>query len=382
MSTHHEVTIKPIHEVAEFFKNLIPVDIPEKYQLKPRFKNLTSDLASSIASDLKSNLTSEENIRNGVVAFRDFLYLFFDRLISDGFLYAKPPKKPSSMTDYPFLNHIACLLVEIGYYGDLSESGGSLVVTGLPSCTAFIDESGKRKDPNISGVNMMECLRFLSLCGFVFNGIDLETKVFDISQPAEVFYPDNPVMLTGLKVMAIADKELRKRRGWNDNAILGCNYRLLKEEDTDIGDVLKDFLHPLPENVRAFALTLHKRYTDMGMTCSKRTLGDVNFAYADIRKNRKVLSPTDIYALSVWQFSISIKNGYCMFVRPKKTDKYADIIENFPDCLREKIAKGYGCDRKRNERCSGGCQGICIPLDESILEIGNDIQTWLDNEIK
>jgi hypothetical protein len=76
MSTYHEVTIKPISEVAEFLKKLIPANIPETYALKPIFENLASEV----------------DIRNGVVAFRDFLYLFFDCLISNGHLYAKPPK--------------------------------------------------------------------------------------------------------------------------------------------------------------------------------------------------------------------------------------------------------------------------------------------------
>ncbi|MCL2604302.1 MAG: hypothetical protein FWD90_07470 [Defluviitaleaceae bacterium] len=367
MSTRHEVTVKPIDEVAKFMKNLIPVNIPEAYTLKPRLESLASG----------------ERIRNAVVAFKDFMYLFFDRLITDGHLYAKPPKKPSSMTDYPFLSNVACLLVEMGYYSKLADSGESLLITEMPSCNAYIDENGKRKGPNISGVNTMECLRFLSLCGFAFNGIDFEAKTVVISQaqPLEVTYPNHPVMLTGLKAMAIADKELRKRRGWNDNSILRCDYRLLKEEDTDTSDVLKDFLHPLPEQIQAFALKLHHRYTSMGMTCSIRVLGDINFAYADVRKSRRDLSPTDIYSLSIWQVSISMKKGYSLFIRPKKTDKYKDIIEKFPSHLREKIEKSYGCDRKRNERCQGGCQGIRIPLDELILDIGGDIETWLDSEM-
>jgi len=80
--------------------------------------------------------------------------------------------------------------------------------------------------------------------------------------------------------------------------------------------------------------------------------------------------------------SISLKYGYCLVVRAKKTDKYTDIIKGFPLSLQEKIAKGYGCDRKlRNERCQEGCQGIRIPLDNSILGISKDIETWLDNEV-
>lgn len=371
MSIHHggTVALKPISEVAKFQKNLIPANIPEAYALKPIFENIAS----------------EENIRNGVIAFRDFIYLFFDRLISDGHLFAKAPKKPKSMTDYPFLHNVTNLLVDIGYHSKLAENGNSLLITEIPLFTASVDENGKRTKPKIPASNQIECLRFLALCGFDFTGIDLEAKTLSISevQLLEVSYPNNPILLTGLKAMSIADIELRTgRRYWNDNNLLRCDYRLLKAEDTDILDVLKDFLHPLPEELQKFALKLHQRYTDMGMTCVMTILGDVSFAYAYISKSRKALSSRDIYQQRVWEFSYSIKNGYCLFVRARKADKYADIIEKFPLYLQEKIARGYGCDRKlRNERCQGGCQGICIPLDDSILNISKDIETWLDNEM-
>jgi hypothetical protein len=368
MNTHHGgiITLKPISEMAKYLENLIPANIPKAYALKPIFKKVTS----------------EENIRKGVIAFRDFLYLFCERLISDGNLYAKPPKNPTSMTDYPFIHNVTNILVEIGYYSKLSKSDDSLLINELPSCTASFDEKGKKKNPKISVFNLIESLRFLTLCGFVFTGINLEAKTFNISG-AKVSYPNNPILLTGLKAMSIADMELRTtRRYWNDNNLLRCDYRLVKAEDTDILDVLKDFLYPFPVKLQKFALKLHQRYIEMGMTCSMRILGDINFAYAFIGKSQKVLSPTDIYSLSVWQFSYSMKFGYCLVIRPKKTDNYADVIEKFPLSLQKIIAKGYGCDRKlRNEPCQQGCQGIRIPLDDSIHNISRDIETWLDNEV-
>jgi len=348
MSEDHggPVTLKPIGEVAQYLKNLIPADIPGSYTLKPALENVAS----------------ADNIRNGVLAFRDFLYLMCDRLISDGHLYAKPPKKPKTVDDYPFIPYVANLLVEMGYHGILSDNGGTLLINELPSCAG--------PKPKIPPSSQAECLRFLTLSGFVFTG-------------KKVTYPADPGVLTGLKALAVAEIELRTtRRYWGDKNMLRCDYRLLKAEDPDMLDVLKDFLHPLPEEVQTFALKLHQRYTYMGMICSMRVLGDINFAYAFISKSKKAMSPTDIYSLSLWQFSISMKYGYCLVMRPKKADKYADIIAQFPLSLQELIAKGYGCDRKlRNEPCQHGCQGIRIPLDDSILAISRDIETWLDSEI-
>jgi len=370
MSTHGgPVTLKPISEVAKFQKNLVPANIPETYTLKPRFESVASD----------------ENIRKGVIAFKDFLYIFFDRLILDGLLYAKPPKNPSGIADYPFLHNMTNLLVDMGYHSKLAESGDWLLITEMPSCTASIDENGKKRSPKIPVSGQIECLRFLTLCGFVFTGIDLEAKTLSISetQPLEVSCPSNPVLLTGLKALSIADMELRVgRRYWNDNNLLRCDYRLLKAEHSDMRDVLKDFLHPLPEIIQNFALNLHQRYTDMGLTCINTRLGLVSFAYAYLGKSRKTLSERDVYAKRVWEFSYSISNGYCLFVRAKKTDKYADVIDKFPLHLQEKIAAGYGCYRKLGrERCQVDCQGIPIPLDDSILDISKDIEIWLDNEM-
>jgi hypothetical protein len=371
MSTHHGgvITLKPISEVAKFKKNLIPANIPEIYTLKPMFKKVAN----------------EKDIRNGVIAFRDFLYIFCDRLTSDGHLFTKSYKKPANMADYPFLHNVTNLLVDIGYYSKLNKNGNSLLITEIPSCTPTIDDKGKKKNPKISGSNLIECLRFLTLCGFIFSGVDLEAKTINIFEikSIEVSYPNNSIMLTGLKALSIADMELRvTRRYWNDNNLLRCDYRLLKAEDTDIFDIIIDFLHPLPAKLQKFALKLHQRYIDMGMTCSIRILSDINLSYAFLSKKQKKLSPTEIYSYNIWQFSYSLSYGFCLIVRAKKTDEYMGVIKKFPLSLQKIITKGYGCDSKlRNERCQHGCQGIRLPFDDSILNISKDIENWLDNEI-
>ena len=227
MSTH-QVALKPIGDVARYLKNLIPASIPETYTLKPVFESVAS----------------EERIRSGIIAFREFLYLLCDRLISEEHEFAKPPKTPVNMTDYPFLHNLTNLLVDLGYHGRLGENGDSLIITQIPLCTATIDENGKKKAPKIPASGMTECLRFLSLCGFAFPGINIDEKTAVISetQPLITTYPSNPFLLTGLKALSIADMELRTgRRYWNDNNLLRCDYRLLKAEETDIFDELKDF---------------------------------------------------------------------------------------------------------------------------------------------
>jgi len=59
-----------ISDMARYIKNIIPPNIPETYTLKAMFKHVSG----------------EENIRNGILAFRDLLYLVCDRLIADSSL--------------------------------------------------------------------------------------------------------------------------------------------------------------------------------------------------------------------------------------------------------------------------------------------------------
>jgi len=206
----------------------------------------------------------------------------------------------------------------------------------------------------------------LALCGFDFGDADLSAKSLVISEtkPLEVSYLDNPVLLVGLKALAIVDIERRNGRAfWNDHNLLRCNYRLLMTNKSDITDELNDFLSPLPEKVREFALNLHLRYTRIGLDCTLRILDDTSFSYAYINERNKNLSARDKYQKRIWAFSNSMRNGYSLFVRAKKTDKYVDVIKDFPQALQEKIAEGYGCYRKfGRERCQVDCQGIRLPL--------------------
>jgi hypothetical protein len=122
---------------------------------------------------------------------------------------------------------------------------------------------------------------------------------------AKVQYPNNPFLLTGLKAMSIADLDLRTtRRFKNDASLLRCDYRPIKADDTDILDILMDYLFPLPEKVQKFTIKLHQHNIDMGMSCVLTILSDIHFAYAHAKSNRRSLSPRDIYDKRVWGISI------------------------------------------------------------------------------
>lgn len=84
----------------------------------------------------------------------------------------------------------------------------------------------------------------------------------------------------------------------------------------------------------------------------------------------------------LWGINASLNNGYHINVKSTKTNEYTDTIKTFPPILQELIAKGYGCGRKREiGHCDGGCRGLPISLDDSVLHMRDDIQTWFDQEL-
>lgn len=85
----------------------------------------------------------------------------------------------------------------------------------------------------------------------------------------------------------------------------------------------------------------------------------------------------------IWGINVSLNNGYQINIKAKNTLKYADTIEKFPSFIQEMIEKGYGCGIKRgiSDHCNGGCQGFRFSLDDSIIDIRNAIETWLDTEL-
>lgn len=96
---------KTLRDMVKHLKLLIPVDIPESYTINVTFEDIPSD----------------ENIREGVLAFRDFMYRLCDVLIADGDSYDNNKKiahafgnRSAISVHYPFLHNVQHLLSNIG----------------------------------------------------------------------------------------------------------------------------------------------------------------------------------------------------------------------------------------------------------------------------
>ena len=351
--------------MAKHLKNVITSEIPETYDINPRF----------------INISDEDNIREGVLDFRNFLYRLCDTLIVEGDLYDNQKKNADEFDDrvtmsvyFPFLHNVKCLLLNIGYQGVVAESAGYLTV------------DNHIFDTKIPVSKSIECLRFLTACGILVDGISLTDKKTDFLKVdrIKIAYPENPAMLTGLKVMAIAEIEfdtiVNKLEVNKSNTIsycrfsdilLRCDYRVLKNNCDDIISILKDTMYPLSANVQDFILQLHQRYLDKGLKCNM----EIKDLWIKVKYSYK--------SKEIWGINVSLNNGYQINIKAKNTHKYMDTIETFPLFIQEMIKKGYGCGIKRgiSDHCNGGCQGYRFTLEDSILEIRNDIESWLDMEM-
>ena len=211
--------VKTFSDMARYFRNLLPAEIPINYAIKPMF----------------TSIESEENIRNGVLALKEFMDLFYDLLIKDGKKYEKPKSlkvKPDRNTsypvDFPFIYHIRSVLLNIGYHGKLND--GILIFYGLEKLSPIICCEGMQATTKISTPKIINCLRFLNECGIFFEGFDIDTEksIMADKRPVEVTYLDNPSMLTGLKIMAIAQRDLQWKT--KDEIFMRCDYRSLSNE--------------------------------------------------------------------------------------------------------------------------------------------------------
>ena len=323
--------IKPLRDFAKHLKELI-LDIPADYAISPIYKRIAD----------------EESIRNGVLAFKDFLCQFFDYIIENADLHDKPKPNANRVwgginftMDYPFLRDMSAVLMNIGIYGELNTGGDALILSG--------DELlGVLKNAKVSKAAVY--LRYLTDCGIEFLGTDLDTEKPNLSNVPilEVSYPDSPSMLIGLKIMANTQLEKNKKRfksgTWAcvntiDNVFLRCDYNALGDESMEQTSLIKDIIKPFPPETQTIVLNLHQRLLDSGFKCDISTGRNsaIGFylLYAYKTKPKRVVQAS-------WIIGITPNNSGIK-IDAKNASRYSNIIEKFPHDLLELIRNGTGC---------------------------------------
>ncbi|MCL2362711.1 MAG: hypothetical protein FWC73_12970 [Defluviitaleaceae bacterium] len=356
-SNNDSSKVKTFSDMARYLKKLLPAEIPPNYSIKPMF----------------TSIESEENIRNGILALRDLMCLFYDLLIEDGKKYEKPnsinnkaDRNPSLAVDYPFIYHAKSVLLNIGYHSILN--GDVLIFSRIKTLAPIICCEGMEATTKISIPKLINCLGFLNECGMYFEGLDLDAKKHIVASErfVEVTYPDNPAVLMGLKIMAIAQRDFRWKT--NDEIFLRCDYRAITKDETDVTNAIRNYISPFSPEVREYILHLHQRCLEKGLNCTVKTGLKNSFLYT---QGKNV----------IWELSSSIANGYRIFIKAPNNHLYHEKTVVLSPLLQKIIDNGYGCEGNRFcKPCEKGCRGFYIPLDDSIVNFSKDISAWIDLE--
>lgn len=123
-----------------------------------------------------TKLSDEENIRQGVLAFRAFLVRLYDALYAKGDAYDTCKKaaheyenRITLSVNYPFLHNAGALLMRIGYYGVLCDNA---------QCISFDNNVFNSK---LTVSKTLTCLKFLTICGIGIDGINPNDKKQNLS---------------------------------------------------------------------------------------------------------------------------------------------------------------------------------------------------------
>ncbi|MCL2286181.1 MAG: hypothetical protein FWC32_07420 [Firmicutes bacterium] len=322
---------KPLKDFAQSLKDVLQ-DIPANYPISPIFKSIAD----------------EETIRSGVLAFKDFLCQFFDYVIAVASLHDKPKLNANRVwgginftMDYPFLRDMAMTLMNIGLHGEPNNNNDALIING----SELLSVSKKTR---VSKVTVY--LRHLSECGIEIFGIDLDTEKPNLTYTniLEITYPDNPVMLIGLKAMANAQLEANKKRfkpgaaaciTLMDTIFLRCDHKALCGEVAEHISLIKDISKPFPVGTRELVLSLHLRLIDAGFICDTFTGRNSSigtyFLYNYKRKPKSVSHAS--WIIGITPNSCGIK------IDAKNASEYPEVIEKFPQDLLKVIKIGSGC---------------------------------------
>lgn len=340
---------KTLGDVADYLKEIMVPAPRQAYPIHPAYEGVWT----------------QAELWEGVLAFRAFLERLYEALTAEGSTYDRCQKAAHAYENritlsvyYPFLHQVKTMLLHIGYQGVVAQSTGALVC-------------GKDLFPTKLPVSKhLACLRFLAGCGLEIQGIDLDDPKQSLSdlEAIQIDYPNQPKMLTGLKIMATA--EIDHGTLDNQDILLRCDHRVLRKQETDGVGILQDTIRPLPQGVQDFILHLHHHAQEMGLACLVEIKGFwIYVKYCCQRRD-------------VWGINASLRNGYHLNIKAEKTQEYPDTIQAFPAILQDLISKGYGCGRKRaGGHCDGGCRGLILPLDETILLHRENLLTWLHQEV-
>ena len=168
-----------------------------------------------VAEKFRHDLTDDE-IRKGIDAFREFLYAFYDKLSADKDkidVYTRDNFNPYDKRDkanarvcFPTIFDLTVILFSLGFHGRLEPKEKRLTVYTEDLLRVICEKTEKYVSLiKMSGERKLEMFRILMDLGLTFNGVDFSEEVdFSKVEKFDVTFAENYFFVVGLKLIAEA----------------------------------------------------------------------------------------------------------------------------------------------------------------------------------
>ena len=269
--------------VSNYFKTLVIPQMPDGFVVAEPFRHGLSD----------------DELKKGMEAFRDFLYAMFDKIIEDS---EKIDTKKARGYDprgtvgdrgtasvkehFPVFNDLTIILLTLGYHGKLvTEHEKKLVIFGgdmqnvidpiTEKYKSFIQMSAERK---------LEMFNLLSEIGLRFEGADFSREVdFSEHTAFEVSRVENDYFPVGLKLIAqsmINNKDYYKLENLFGSVLRrGDFYSLANVKPKKVIQKISEYANAQPPEIKEWVINIDKLLTQNGCKAVQGMGGGSPFTY-------------------------------------------------------------------------------------------------------
>ena len=217
-----------------------------------------------IAEAFKLGLPDEE-LKAGIAAFRSFLYELYDALANgkDRFDVKTGKQAGTFPARFPIIEELGTILFQMGFHGKLeTEPKNELIIYGEDML--HVSKMQKYKHLNkMSKMRKMELFDFLSELGFYFEDADFsETIDFMKIGTFYVQYENDDLMLTGLKLMALAQANVKAKYDRYSTIIMRGDFYPLAHAEPKLPTVnIVDYANTQPPEIKNWIIDLDKLLT-------------------------------------------------------------------------------------------------------------------------
>jgi len=299
-----------------------------------------------IAEAFRLDLPDDE-LRAGISAFRSFLYEIYDTLANNKNRFdVKTGKKGGTLpARFPIIEDMGAILFQLGFHGSLeTEPKNELVVYGEDML--HVSKMQKYRHLNkMSKQRKLELFDFLSELGFYFEDADFSDNI-DFSKIGMFYvqYENDDSMLTGLKLMALAQANVKaKYDRYSTMLMRGDFYPLANTKPKSPIVNIVEYANTQPPDIKKWTIDL-----DELLTPSCRVTGEVRYFVCDgiftytSRKTKKVICKIDLRA----------KNS-SVIPNINHFENSNDILNHFTESMFDTM--------RRNHKHCGKCSKLNIP---------------------